>query len=227
MTLPTYPYLYEKDTITCARTGTLQVQVLTPDQPVHRIVTDLCHLTSVSLQSRKIRDIYGRCRSGNREVVGFGINGTNAYKDDSAFPFPAIRFKENTFDLVAIKEREKCDWRVLCCEEKKALYRMSFCQTFAEFQHNTGTWKLILGTVLFLTSLGFWCMMFSHYYIYEPLPISLSTMSQKAQLRRMIELRVNPVDGITSHWDYDYDRWKWQTEAIERERLRLKNLPTS
>lgn len=48
----------------------------------------------------QVRDIYGRCRIGNREVVGFGVNGMNAYKDDPAFPFPSIRFKENTFDLV-------------------------------------------------------------------------------------------------------------------------------
>lgn len=48
----------------------------------------------------QVRDIYGRCRSGNRDVVGHGINGINAYKDDAAFPFPAIRFKENTFDLI-------------------------------------------------------------------------------------------------------------------------------
>lgn len=44
--------------------------------------------------------------------------------------------------------------------------------------------------------------------VYEPLPESLSKESQKAQLRRMLELRVNPIDGLSSKWDYDNDRWK-------------------
>lgn len=44
--------------------------------------------------------------------------------------------------------------------------------------------------------------------VHEPLPVSLSKAAQKAQLRRMLEIRVNPIDGISSKWDYDNDRWK-------------------
>ncbi|XP_049880356.1 cytochrome c oxidase subunit 4 isoform 2, mitochondrial-like [Pectinophora gossypiella] len=158
------------------------------------------------------RSIYGRCRSGNRDVVGHGMNGINAYKDDPHFPFPAIRFKENTKDIVALRQKEVGDWKLLCCEEKKALYRASFCQTFAEFQAFTGAWKFILGWVFLTTSFGFWTMMFYHYYVNEPLPITLAKEPQKAQLRRMLELHTNPVDGISSLWDYEHDRWKHQSE---------------
>lgn len=41
-----------------------------------------------------IRSIYNRNRTGFREVVGFGVNGSNAYKDDAHFPFPSVRFQE-------------------------------------------------------------------------------------------------------------------------------------
>ena len=44
--------------------------------------------------------IHGRGRIGNREVVGFGFNGQYSYQDRVDFPMPAIRFKENTPDLV-------------------------------------------------------------------------------------------------------------------------------
>ncbi|XP_072948352.1 cytochrome c oxidase subunit 4 isoform 2, mitochondrial-like [Epargyreus clarus] len=108
----------------------------------------------------------------------------------------------------ALREKEKGDWRQLCCEEKKALYRASFCQTFAEFQHPTGQWKFFFGWWFIVVSFGFWCQIFYHFYVYEPLPMSLSKPYQKAQLRRMLELRVNPIDGISSKWDYDYERWK-------------------
>ncbi|XP_026318273.1 cytochrome c oxidase subunit 4 isoform 1, mitochondrial-like [Hyposmocoma kahamanoa] len=109
------------------------------------------------------RSVYGWCRVGNRDVVGHGVNGTVTYKDDAHFPFPAVRFMENNPIVCMLRQREKCDWRMLCCEEKKALYRASFCQTFSEFQHPTGTWKLQIGVTLFVCSLGFWCMMFRYY----------------------------------------------------------------
>ncbi|RVE44592.1 hypothetical protein evm_010772 [Chilo suppressalis] len=155
-----------------------------------------------------VRNVYGTCRIGHRDVVGYGINGCANYKDDAHFPFPAIRFKENTKDICALREKEKGDWKMLCCEEKKALYRASFCQTFVEFKHPTGSWKFIVGWFFIISSFGFWMMMFFHYYVTEPLPISLSKESQKAQLRRMLEARVNPIDGLSSKWDYDNDRWK-------------------
>ena len=36
---------------------------------------------------------------GNREVVGFGMNGGTFYVDRYDYPMPAIRFKENTPDI--------------------------------------------------------------------------------------------------------------------------------
>ncbi|KOB71773.1 Cytochrome c oxidase polypeptide IV [Operophtera brumata] len=158
--------------------------------------------------SPNVRYIYNRCRIGNRDWVGFGTNGCANYQDNPHFPFPAVRFKENTRDVCALREKERGDWKLLCCEEKKALYRASFCQTFAEFQCNTGQWKLILGFILISFTYSMWAMIYNHFYVYEPLPASFSKASQKAQLRRMLELRVNPITGLSSLWDYDNDRWK-------------------
>merc|ERR1712113_995237 len=58
---------------------------------------------------------------GNREIVGFGINGKSIYQDDVHVPFPSIRFKERT--NVKLLEKEKGDWKKLTIEEKKDLYR--------------------------------------------------------------------------------------------------------
>lgn len=44
--------------------------------------------------------------------------------------------------------------------------------------------------------------------VYNPLPDSFKEENQKAQLRRMLDLRVNPVFGISSKWDYEKDDWK-------------------
>lgn len=56
---------------------------------------------------------------GNREVVGFGLNGTPAYFDLLVTPFPAIRFREDTSEALALKEKEKGDWHKLTREDKR------------------------------------------------------------------------------------------------------------
>ena len=43
--------------------------------------------------------------------------------------------------LQALREKEKGDWKKLTLEEKKTLYRASFCQTFAEMEAGDGDWK--------------------------------------------------------------------------------------
>ena len=68
----------------------------------------------------------------------------------------------NVFDyltstyLQVLREKEKGDWKKLSIQEKKALYRASFCQTFAEIQAPTGEWKSIIGMTLIGMSAGIW-----------------------------------------------------------------------
>lgn len=93
---------------------------------------------------------------GKREIVGFGFNGQPGYVDRDDFPLPAIRWKEPSADIQALREKEKGDWKNLTIEEKKALYRYSFCQTFAEFNAPSGEWKSTVGLSLVLVSIGIW-----------------------------------------------------------------------
>lgn len=37
---------------------------------------------------------------GNRDVVGYGFNGIECYMDRTDYPFPAVRFKANTPDVM-------------------------------------------------------------------------------------------------------------------------------
>jgi len=145
---------------------------------------------------------------GNREWVGFGINGQPGYMDRVDFPMPALRWKEDTPDVLSLREKEKGDWKKLSKEEKKAIYRASFCQTFAEFQAPTGEWKGIIGNTLLLTSFGLWLYIFMKIFVYSPLPNSFQEENREAQLQRMLDLRVNPVTGLSSQWDYEKEEWK-------------------
>ncbi|CRK87193.1 CLUMA_CG000998, isoform A [Clunio marinus] len=91
---------------------------------------------------------------GNRDIVGYGWNGELVYHDRVDYPMPAIRFKENTPDVMALREKEKSDWKKLSIQEKKALYRASFCQTFAEMKYPSGEWKQHIGMALIAASLS-------------------------------------------------------------------------
>jgi len=44
--------------------------------------------------------------------------------------------------------------------------------------------------------------------VYKEYPESFSLENRQAQLKRMIDLRMNPVEGVSSTWDYEKNEWK-------------------
>ncbi|CAN0548502.1 unnamed protein product, partial [Ectocarpus sp. 8 AP-2014] len=146
---------------------------------------------------------------GKREVVGYGSNGEVTYIDSVMAPFPAIRFKEDVGEIMALREKEKGDWKKMTKEEKKVLYRASFCQTLVETEAPTGEWKSIWGLTLIGISMGIWGYLWMKKYVYNTIPDTITNEEkQKAQIDRMIALRVNPVEGLTSNYDYEKGQWK-------------------
>ena len=94
-------------------------------------------------------------------------------------------------------------------EEKKSLYRASFCQTLAEVEAPTGEMKSIIGLALIGISIGVWGYLWTKNFVYGELPDTITNEEmQKAQIERMIALRVNPVEGLTSNYDYEAGKWK-------------------
>jgi len=151
---------------------------------------------------------YARTLIGKREIVGYGLNGEPSYVDRAEFPLPAIRWKEPTADIMALREKEKGDWKKLSIEEKKALYRASFRQTFAEFKAPTGEWKYIVGVAFALITGGIWIFFGLKTFVYAPVPETFKEENRKAQLARILDLHVNPVQGIAADWDYEKNEWK-------------------
>lgn len=93
-------------------------------------------------------------------------------------------------------------------QEKKALYRASFCQTFSEMKYPTGEWKACLGAALIVTSMSLAGMLMLKAFVYEPIPETFDEEHQKAQLKRMLDLNINPIHGVSSKWDYENNKWK-------------------
>lgn len=112
---------------------------------------------------RTEQEIYAD-KIGKREIVGFGYNGMPAYADRPDFALPAIRWREDTPEIKVLRQKEQGDWKKLTKHEKKALYRASFCQTFAEFKAPTGEWKCAAAAAALATTLALWFAVWMRLY---------------------------------------------------------------
>lgn len=62
----------------------------------------LKRLNVMSIYKIPCAGVCNRGKIGNREVVGYGLNGSYSYLDLEDFPYPAIRFRENTLELLVV-----------------------------------------------------------------------------------------------------------------------------
>jgi len=151
-------------------------------------------------------------RIGNRDIVGSGINNRPNYADLFNFPYPAVRWGENTADVMRLRDKERGDWKKLSVDEAKQLYRASFRQTFAEFNAPTGEWKFIIAFTLGAMSLSLWIWWSIKKFCHPQLPHTFSDEYRYQMLKKYIDMDVAPVRGLTSQWDYERMKWKWEKD---------------
>ena len=156
---------------------------------------------------RAARPLY-RLKIGNREVVGPSLSGMDDYFDRVEQPCPPIRFKEPTAEMNALREKEKGNWASLTIDEKKKLYRYSFCQTFAEMEAPTCEGRRLFGSALMLLSIPLVIYTIAKNTIFQPLPPTMSDEGKKRLIRWYIDSRTDPITGISSKWDYEKNQWK-------------------
>ncbi|XP_033214521.1 cytochrome c oxidase subunit 4 isoform 1, mitochondrial-like [Belonocnema kinseyi] len=137
------------------------------------------------------KEIYQK-KIGNREIVGFGLTGEPSYIDWHSFPFPSIRFRKFGPELKALREKEKGDWRTLTSDEKKCLYRASFCSTFAEMDAPDPEWKSVAGWTMFMMSLGVWLYVFTQLFVRREAPKTFDREHRIAQYYRAVAINHNP-----------------------------------
>jgi Cytochrome c oxidase subunit IV len=92
------------------------------------------------------------------------------------------------FEFQALREKEKGDWKKMSVQEKKALYRASFCQTFSEMKYPTGEWKMHIGAALIAASLAIYVSLlmslFGKFRIRESSIMQLITFPTHCSLQR-------------------------------------------
>ncbi|CAL8351272.1 unnamed protein product [Merluccius merluccius] len=131
------------------------------------------------------------------------------YFDKRESPLPDIRYVQDlSSEQKSLKEKEKGSWATLSDEEKIALYRISFKQSFAEMNEGSAQWKSIAAGMFLFFGLTGLVVLWQRKYVYGPVPYTFDQEYKEKELQRMLDMRINPVQGISSNWDYENKQWK-------------------
>ncbi|XP_075796069.1 cytochrome c oxidase subunit 4 isoform 1, mitochondrial [Pelodiscus sinensis] len=131
------------------------------------------------------------------------------YVDRRTIPLPEVEYVKNlSAEQKALKEKEKASWSALSIDEKVGLYHIKFNETFAEMNRGSREWKTVVGGILFFIGFTGLIVIWQRMYVYGPIPHTFSEEWIAMQTKRMLDMRINPIEGFSAKWDYDKNEWK-------------------
>ncbi|XP_063062234.1 cytochrome c oxidase subunit 4 isoform 1, mitochondrial [Engraulis encrasicolus] len=131
------------------------------------------------------------------------------YNNCVDIPLPDVPFvRVPNAEQRQLKEKEKGPWTGLSNEEKLSLYRMSFQLTYPEMKRGSGEWKSVVAGVIWFLGFSGLLVLWQRIYVYGDVPHTLSDEWVAQQTQRMLDMRINPVEGFASKWDYEKKQWK-------------------
>ncbi|CAN9515923.1 unnamed protein product [Ophioblennius macclurei] len=150
-----------------------------------------------------------RMASHGQEVSEMADMSQPQYWDRVDTPLPDRPYKDtlNASDK-SLKQKEKGPWGQLSKEEKIALYRIAFNQTYAEMKQQSHEWKTVMGGIFIFMGFTGLVVWWQRVYVYPERPLTFDEDWQAKQVQRMLDMRVNPIEGFASKWDYEKRQWK-------------------
>ncbi|XP_061095860.1 cytochrome c oxidase subunit 4 isoform 1, mitochondrial [Conger conger] len=146
------------------------------------------------------------CTAASKDVIDSSLP---QYTNRMDVPLPDRPFiMELNSEHRKLKEKEKGPWTNITKEEKIALYRMAYELTYAEMNKRTDEWKSVVGGVFFFLGLTGLVIWWQRVYVFGDVPHTLSAEWVEQGTQRAIDMRMNPVEGLASNWDYEKKQWK-------------------
>ncbi|XP_008316518.1 cytochrome c oxidase subunit 4 isoform 2, mitochondrial [Cynoglossus semilaevis] len=175
----------------------------------------MLHLTTGRLGSLLARRVTAALSSSSVRMASHSheVSQTDMsqpmYVDRLDIPLPDKPYKDNlSAEEQSLKKKEEGPWSQLTKEEKIALYRMMFCQTFPEMKQPSDEWKTVVGVALIFLGISGLVVWWQKVFVYPKTPRTFDEEWQAKQLKRMLDMRANPVEGFSAKWDYEKGQWK-------------------
>ncbi|XP_064154210.1 cytochrome c oxidase subunit 4 isoform 2, mitochondrial isoform X2 [Anguilla rostrata] len=131
------------------------------------------------------------------------------YWDRTDRPLPDKPYQDTlSASEKSLKQKEKGPWNQLSNEEKLALYKLKFNQTYAEMTKPSSEWKTVIGAICVFLGLTGLVIIWQRHFVFPQRPRSFEEDWQAKQVQRMLDMRMNPVEGFSAKWDYEKKQWK-------------------
>ncbi|XP_012868344.1 PREDICTED: cytochrome c oxidase subunit 4 isoform 1, mitochondrial isoform X1 [Dipodomys ordii] len=149
------------------------------------------------------------CVRAHGSVVKSEDYALPSYVDRRDYPLPDVaHVRQLSASQKALKEKEKAAWTDLSKDEKVELYRIRFNESFAEMNRGTNEWKTVLGMALFFVGFTAIVLIWEKRFVYGPVPHTFDEDWVAMQTKRMLDMKVSPIQGFASKWDYEKNDWK-------------------
>ncbi|XP_071783651.1 cytochrome c oxidase subunit 4 isoform 2, mitochondrial [Centroberyx gerrardi] len=176
----------------------------------------MLHLTAGRVRSLLARRAMAALTTSGARMASHGHEVSESvdmsqpmYWDRLDTPLPDRPFKDVlTSADKSLKQKEKGPWAQLTNEEKIALYRLMFCQTYPEMKKPSAEWKTVIGGLFIFIGITGLVVIWQSYYVYPPRPRTFDDEWQAKQIKRMLDMKVNPIEGFAAKWDYEKGQWK-------------------
>uniref|UniRef100_A0A8C9P894 Cytochrome c oxidase subunit 4 n=1 Tax=Spermophilus dauricus TaxID=99837 RepID=A0A8C9P894_SPEDA len=140
----------------------------------------------------------------------------NTVCQPARLPIPGVaHIRQLSPSQKALKEKENTSWSNLTRDEKVELYPIQFNESFAEMNRVTNEWKTGVGTALFFIGFTALVLIWEKHYVFGPIPHIFDEEWVAMQTKRILDMKVSPIQGSSDKWDYDKnERSEWKKNVI-------------
>ncbi|KAL0602306.1 Cytochrome c oxidase subunit 4 isoform 1, mitochondrial [Plecturocebus cupreus] len=133
---------------------------------------------------------------------------TSTYVAQLDYPLPdAVHVKHLSTRRKALKEKKKATWSNLSMDKIVKLYHIQFKESLAEMNRGTNEWKTTVGTAVLFIGFRAFIIIWEKHHVYGPIPHTFDKEWVAMQTKRMLDMKVNPMQGFPTTWDDDKNRW--------------------